>query len=298
MRVADDVAEAVGVGGPVVALESTLFAQGLPRPDNVRIAVELELVLRESGVVPATVGVIGGRPVVGLTRDEIGLLAAGDVSKASTADLALVAASGSHAATTVAATAWLAHRAGVRVFATGGLGGVHRDASTTFDESADLVALARTPITVVCAGVKSFLDVGATLQRLETLGVSVAGYRTDRFPGFLVSDSGYAAPWTIGGSQQVVAAIDARDRLGITAALVVANPLPEREQLDPAWHERLLAEALDAASAAGARGGEFTPFVLDHMQRASRGASLTANVAAVRGSVTLAAEIALALAAR
>ena len=297
MRVAADVAAAVSTGVPVVALESTLFAHGLPRPGNLEVARELEALLRESGVVPATVGIVGGNPVVGLSDDEIELLGSKEVAKASTRDIPLASALGVHAATTVAATSWLAYRAGVRIFATGGLGGVHRGASETFDESPDLPALARTPVTVVCAGVKSILDVGATLERFETLGVSIAGYRTDRFPGFLVADSGFPVAWVLDGPDEVVAAMRLRDELSIRAALVIASPVPSDQQLDPATHDRLLAEALDAAATQGGRGQAITPFLLDHMQRGSAGASLEANIAAVRNNVLVAAAIARAGAA-
>jgi pseudouridine-5'-phosphate glycosidase len=294
MRVAAEVAEALSTGAPAVALESTLFAHGLPRPRNLEVARELESLVRQAGAVPATVGVVGGTPVVGLSDEEIELLGSGEVAKASTRDLPLARARGVHAATTVAATSWLAYRAGMQVFATGGLGGVHRGASETFDESPDLHALARTPITVVCAGVKSILDVGATLERLETLGVGVAGYRTDRFPGFLVADSGFPVTWVLDGPDQVVAAMRLRDELSIRAALVVANPVPADQQLDPARHDHLLAEALDAAAAQGIRGQAVTPFLLDHMQRGSAGESLEANIAAVRNNVRVAAAIARA----
>lgn len=294
MRVCAEVTEALATGAPAVALESTLFAHGLPRPRNLEVARELESLLRQAGVVPATVGVVGGTPVVGLSDEEIELLCSGEVAKASTRDLPLARARGVHAATTVAATSWLAYRAGVRVFATGGLGGVHRGASETFDESPDLPALARTPVTVVCAGVKSILDVGATLERLETLGVSVAGYRTDRFPGFFVADSGFPVTWVLDGPAEVVAAMRLRDALSIRSALVIANPVPADRQLDPAWHDRLLAEALDAAAAQGVRGQAVTPFLLDHMQRGSAGESLEANIAAVRNNVRVAAAIARA----
>lgn len=278
-----------------MALESTLFAHGLPRPVNLDVAHDLEAILRQAGVVPATVGVVDGVPTVGLGDGEIELLATRDVGKASLRDLPLAAALGAHAATTVSATAWLAHRAGVQVFATGGLGGVHRGASTTFDESADLFALAQTPIVVVCAGVKSVLDVPATLERLESLAVGVAGYRTERFPGFLVADSGYPVPWTLRDPEEVARAASVRDELGQRGALVIAVPVPEAGQLDPELHRRLLAEALDAADAAGVAGQAVTPFLLDHMQRASAGASLAANLAAVRHNARVAAAIAVAL---
>ncbi|MFF3148777.1 pseudouridine-5'-phosphate glycosidase, partial [Streptomyces sp. NPDC057927] len=198
-------------------------------------------------------------------------------------------------ATTVSATALLAARAGVRVFATGGLGGVHREWTVTQDESADLGLLARTRITVVCAGVKSILDVPATLQRLETLGVAVAGYGTGRFPGFYLSDSGHPVDWTLDSPGQVADVMRAQDALdGPESALIVANPVPEEEQLDPALHARVLAEALRACEAEGVSGQAVTPFLLDHLVRHTDGASLSANLAAVRGNVRLAGRIAAA----
>jgi pseudouridylate synthase len=295
-RVGPEVREALAAGAPVVALESTLFAHGLPRPRNLEVARELEALVRAAGCVPATCGVVDGVAVVGLSPTEIELLGTDDVAKASTRDLPLVAARRVHAATTVAATSWLAHRVGVGVFATGGLGGVHRGASATFDESADLTALGRTPVTVVCAGVKSILDVGATLERLETLGVSVAAYRTDRFPGFLVADSGFPAPWTLDGPEEVAEAARVRDELHVGTALVVANPVPVDRQLDPAWHDRLLADALEAAATQGVHGQAVTPFLLDHMQRGSGGATLEVNVAAVRHNAAVASAVARAAA--
>ncbi|MFI0354843.1 pseudouridine-5'-phosphate glycosidase [Actinomadura sp. 9N407] len=291
----EEVAEALAAGRPVVALESTIIAHGLPRPRNLEVARELEDGLREAGVVPATVGVVGGRPLVGMSPADLERMATGDdVAKASVRDLPVAMATGADAATTVAATAYLARRAGVRVFATGGLGGVHRGASGTFDESADLPTLARTPITVVCAGVKSILDVAATLERLETLGVTVVGYGTDRFPGFYLSESGHSIDWQAGEPGTIAGMMAAADDLDLDSAIVVANPLPEAEQLDPALHDRILAEALAAADREGLHGKPVTPFLLDYFQRASEGASLEANVRAVRSNVALAARIALA----
>src|SRR5207237_10706668 len=198
IRLRPEVAEALAWGRPVVALESTLIAHGVPQPENLALARELEAIVDSEGGVPATVGVIRGQPTVGLTPDEVERIATGaEIPKLSVRDLAPAAARASDGATTVAATALLASRVGIRVFATGGLGGVHREARETWDESADLTTLSRTPIGVVCAGVKSILDVGATLERLETLSVTVVGYRTTRFPGFLVSDSGFAVGWSV-----------------------------------------------------------------------------------------------------
>jgi pseudouridine-5'-phosphate glycosidase len=293
LRVAPDVAEAVATGRPVVALESAILTHGLPRPVNVEVAHSLEKGLRDRNVVPATVGVVGGVPTVGLSEEEIDLLGRKPgVDKATTRDLPVVVARGGQAGTTVAATATLARQAGVRLFATGGIGGVHRGASATFDESADVPTLARTPITVVCAGVKSILDVPATLQRLETAGVTVVGYRTARFPGFYVTDSGWPVPATSSGPDDVVEVMRAADGLGLTSAILVANPVPEADQLDPAVHDAAVADALRAAEAEGIEGPQLTPFLLEHLQRATGGASLAANLAAVRHNVAVAADIA------
>jgi pseudouridine-5'-phosphate glycosidase len=299
LRVAAEVSDALAARRPVVALESTIISHGLPRPRNLEVALELEAIVRAAGVVPATVGVIRGQVVVGLSADDLEVLAtADDVAKVGVRELPLAVVAGRHAATTVASTATMARRAGVRIFATGGLGGVHRGAAQTFDESADLGALARTPITVVCAGVKSILDVPATLERLESLGVTVVGYRTLRFPGFFVADSGYDLDWSVSTAAEVSAAMAASDELGLESAIVVANPVPVEHQLDPATHAAALAEALAAAEAEGVGGKAVTPFLLDHIYRSSKGASLEANVWAVRNNVALAAEVALAWTSR
>lgn len=297
VRIADRVRDAVAAGRPVLALESTILTHGLPRPRNLAVGLETEAMVREAGVEPATIGVVGGVPVVGLDEADIRRLCTAEgVVKASTRDLPVARAQGLDAGTTVAATAWLAHRAGVRVFSTGGLGGVHRGASETFDESADLPSLAVTPITLVSAGVKSILDIGATLERLETLGIPVVGYRTDRYPGFYVADSGFPVPARIESAGDAAAIARARDELGLDAAVLVANPIPEAEQLDPAVHDRVLADALRAADDAGVTGHDTTPFLLDHVQRATGGRSLEVNLAVYRGNARLGAEIARELA--
>ncbi len=295
--VAEQVRAAVADGRPVVALESTIISHGLPRPRNLEVARELEAILGDLGVVPATVGVVAGRPIVGLGAEELEMLAtASDVVKASVRELPLAVAARRHAATTVASTAFLARAAGIACFATGGIGGVHRAAAETFDESSDLVALATTPVTVVCAGVKSILDVGATLERLETLSVTVVGYGTRRFPGFYLVDSGHELEWSVESPQQVAAVMAARDALGLRSAIVVANPVEREHQLDPGLHASLVAEALEAAAEAGIAGKAVTPFLLDHLYVASGGASLEANIWAVRNNVNLAAHIARAAA--
>jgi pseudouridine-5'-phosphate glycosidase len=283
-------------GRPVVALESTIISHGLPYPDNVRVAQEIEQTVRDNGAVPATIGMIGGELVVGLSADQIEHLAQpGETAKLSLRDLAVAAATGADGATTVAATSAVATAAGIGVFATGGLGGVHREANSTFDESADLTTLARTPIVVVCAGVKSILDVGATLERLETLGVAVAGYRTRRFPGFFITDGGFDLDWQLSDPAQVAAAMKARDEQGVSrGALIVANPLPVDEQLDPALHDRTLAEGLSRLAAEGITGKAVTPFLLAHFHSSTQGKSLAVNVRIILRNAALAAEIAAA----
>jgi pseudouridylate synthase len=291
-RLSEEVREALSGGGAVVALESTIIAHGLPRPRNLEVARELEAEVRSAGAVPATIAVLDGEVSVGLDDDGLRRIAGADVVKLSVRDLPLAIAHRADGATTVAATAHLAARAGIRVFATGGLGGVHRDARESWDESADMLALARTPITVVAAGVKSILDVGATLERLETLGVSVAGWRTSRFPGFYVSDGGFDLEWRVDDAGEVAAAMRAADALGVTSALLVANPIDPEQQLDPAEHERVLAEGLTRARSEGITGKAVTPFLLDHLQRATQGRSLVINVALARANAAVAAAIA------
>ncbi|MFF1282107.1 pseudouridine-5'-phosphate glycosidase [Streptomyces sp. NPDC058299] len=294
--VSEEVREAIDARRPVVALESTIIAHGLPRPRNLEVARELEEAVRRQDAVPATVAVLDGQPRVGLDERQLERVANEDgIRKLGHRDLPLAVAAGASGATTVSATAQLAALAGIRVFATGGLGGVHREWTLTQDESADLRLLARTRITVVCAGVKSILDVPATLQRLETLGVAVAGFGTDRFPGFYLSDSGHPVDWTLDSPEQVAAVMRAQDALDAPeSALIVANPVPEAEQLDPGLHARVLSDALRACAERGVTGQAVTPFLLDHLVRHTDGASLSANLAAVRGNVRLAARIATA----
>ncbi len=298
IRIHPEVAEALGQGRPVVALESTLIAHGLPRPDNLELAREVEALVRAEGAVPATVGVVAGVVTVGLDGDELELMARGaEIPKLSARDLPIAAALGSHGATTVAGTAYAAARAGIRVFATGGLGGVHRDARESWDVSADLATLARTPITVVCAGVKSILDVPATLEYLETCGVPVVGLRTRRFPGFYLADSGHPLDWSVESEAQAAAVIERMRALGMAeTGLVVANPIPPDEQLDPELHDRVLAAGLRALKEQGIRGKAVTPFLLDYVKTATKGASLEVNKRIIRHNARAAARIAAALA--
>lgn len=300
MRVHPEVADALAAGRAVVALESTIITHGLPRPDNLRIAREIEDAVRAGGAVPATIAIVDGRPHIGLDEPALHRIATGGTAiKVSVRDIAMVAAMGGDGATTVAATAHLAAAAGITVFATGGLGGVHRGARDSYDESADLITLSRTPVLVVCSGVKSILDIGATLERLETLSVGVIGYRTDRFPAFYLTDSGYPLDWWVQTPKQAAAVLRARTRLRTDGCgLVLANPIPADAELDRALHDRVLADGLAAADAAGVRGKDVTPFLLDHFHRGTHGASVAANVALVLANARLAGEVAVAFAAR
>jgi pseudouridylate synthase len=295
VRVHPEVADALAGGRPVVALESTIIAHGLPRPDNLRIAREIEDVVRSHGAVPATIAVLGGEVLLGLDDPALETLAsADDVAKCGVRDLAPAVAAGVHGATTVAATSHLASLAGIRVFATGGLGGVHRGARDSFDESADLSTLARVGICVVCAGVKSILDIPATLERLETLNVTVLGYGTSTFPAFYLNDSGLPVTWRVETPVEAAAVLREREALGVPGAVVVANPLPEDEQVDPELHDRVLREGLEAAAAAGVAGRDVTPFLLERFHAHTGGESLRANVRLVLRNAALAAEIAAA----
>jgi len=293
MRYTREVSQALEEGRPVVALESTLIAHGLPRPENVDVARQIEEVVREEGAVPATIAVVEGMVRIGLDREALEAVAGDGVAKCSARDLAVVMARRATGATTVAATATLAVRAGIGVFATGGLGGVHREARESWDESADLTTLGQTPITVVCAGVKSILDVEATLERLETLNVTLLGYQTDQFPGFYLTDSGFPVPWRVDTPEQVADIAHARAELGL-GAIVVANPIDD--ELDPELHDRVLREGLEAAARDGVRGKDVTPFLLDRFHRQTNGASLEANVRLVLRNAALAAQIARATA--
>ena len=294
MRYTREVSEALDAGRPVVALESTLIAHGLPRPKNLDIARGIEEVVREEGAVPATIAIVEGMVRIGLDEPALEAIATGDdVAKCSARDLAVVMARRGTGATTVAATATLAVRAGIGVFATGGLGGVHREARESWDESADLTTLGQTPITVVCAGVKSILDVEATLERMETLNVTLLGYRTDRFPGFYLADSGFPVPWRVDTPEEIADVAHARAELGL-GAIVVANPI--EDPIDADLHERVLRDGLAAAAEQGVRGKDVTPFLLDRFHRDTEGASLEANVRLVLRNAALAAQIARATA--
>ena len=298
LRLSDEVASALADARPVVALESTIISHGLPRPRNLEAAREFERILREQGVTPATIAVLDGVAHVGLDDEGVRRIAEEDLAKASVRDLPILAARAASGATTVAATAHLAAKAGIRVFATGGLGGVHRGASETFDESADLSTLAVTPNTVVSAGVKSVLDIAATLERLETYSVPVVGLGTTVFPSFWLRESAYTLDWAVETPEQVADVMAAHDALGHTQGIVVANPIPA----DKAWqreeHDRVLATAFAEAEAQGIRGKAVTPFLLGRIVELSEGRSLEVNLDLARNNVATAGRIATAWAAR
>ncbi len=297
--ISDPVAAALRDGAPVVALESTIITHGLPQPQNAQAAREFEQTVAGRGAVPATIAVIDGVPHVGLEPDQLDRLAHIDSPlKLSVRDLPVAVAQRSTGGTTVAATAWLASRAGIRCFATGGIGGVHHGAGATFDESADLGILASCPITIVSAGVKSILDIAATLERLETLSVTVLVYGSDRFPAFWLTDSGHAVDHRVDSADEVAAIMRAADALGRPGGILIANPRPASAQLDPALHARVLAEALDAADASEISGKEVTPFLLDYIHEHTGRRSVEVNLEIVQGNCQLAADIARAWAAR
>lgn len=292
--VSAEVANALAANRPVVALESTIISHGLPRPRNHEAAIEFETILRDAGVTPATIAILDGVPQIGLDAEGVRRIAEEELAKASVRDIPIIAATGASAATTVAATSHLAALAGVRVFATGGLGGVHRGASDTFDESADLSTLAVTPITVVSAGVKSVLDIAATLERLETLSVPVVGYGTRIFPSFWLRESVFTLDWSVDTAAEVAAIMRSQDQLGHGQGIVVANPIPLEQQWDPTEHDRVLTEALALADEAGVTGKAVTPFLLLKIVELSGGRSLEVNLDLARNNVRVAGEIATA----
>ena len=291
LKLSPEVADALATGKPVVALESTIISHGLPRPRNLEAAKEFEQILRDKGVVPATIAILDGVPRIGLDEEGVQRIANEDLAKASVRDIPILAARKESGATTVAATAHLAALAGIRVFATGGLGGVHRGAVDTFDESADLSTLAVTPIVVVSAGVKSVLDIPATLERLETLSVPVIGYKTKEFPAFWLTRSGYTLDWSLDSAEQVALAMKAQDELGHGQGIVIANPIPESKQWDPAEHDRVLEVAFAAAKKAQVTGKAVTPFLLGFIVEESKGKSLEVNLDLARNNVSVAADI-------
>lgn len=299
VRLTDEVATALAEGRPVVALESTIISHGMPYPDNVAMALEVEGIVREHGAVPATIAVLGGVPRAGLSPDDLELLASHpEVGKASVRDLPLVMARGAHGATTVAATMRLAALAGIEVFVTGGLGGVHRGAPESFDVSADLTELAVTPVTVVCAGVKSILDIGLTLEVLETNGVPLAVVGADEFPSFYSRSSGFAAPARVDDAAGAAAVVRAARQLGLTSGLVFAHPIPEADEIPAAEIGAVIDSALADLDRLAITGKDVTPYLLKRIVELTHGASLVANIALVRANARFGAALAVGLAGR
>jgi len=290
-----EVSAAIAAGTPIVALESTIISHGLPRPSNLLVAQECESIIRARGAVPATIALLDGVVHIGLEASELDAIAnRDDISKASSRDLAIIIAQGKSAATTVAATAHIAAIAGIKVFATGGLGGVHRGANESFDESADLTALSQLDMTVVCAGVKSILDVHATLERLETLAIGIVGYKTNRFPGFYLTDSGFEIEHRVDSAEEIAAIIKARGQVATSNhALIVTNPV--EKQMDKARHDEILATGMANAARDGIDGKYVTPYLLEHFHTASKGESLAINTEIIKSNCALAADIAMAL---
>lgn len=298
LTVTDEVATALAEGTPVVALESTIISHGMPYPQNVAMAVEVEGIIRENGAVPATIAVLDGKPRIGLSPDDLELLAShGDVTKVSVRDLPFVVARGTHGATTVAATMRLAALAGIRTFVTGGLGGVHRGAQQTFDVSADLTELGTTDVAVVSAGVKSILDIGLTLETLETLGVPVLAFGSDEFPSFYSRSSGHAAPMRVDTAAEVAAVMSSKWALGIAGGIVIANPIPAEDEIPADEIGVIIEQALADMDALGIHGKDATPYLLGRIVEITGGASLTANIALVRHNARLGAAIAAEFAA-
>ena len=295
IKLSAEVANALKAGKPIVALESTIISHGLPRPSNLEVALECERIVRDAGAVPATIALLDGKILVGLERSELEAIAnRDDISKASIRDLAIIVAQGKSAATTVAATAHIAAMAGIHIFATGGLGGVHRGANESFDESADLTALANVDMTMICAGVKSILDVPATLERLETLAISLVGYKTTAFPGFYLTDSGYTVEHRVDTPEEIAEIIKARKEVGtLSKALVVANPV--EKEMDKVRHDEILKSGLEKAEKQGVTGKAVTPFLLEHFHTTSKGESLAINTEIIKANCLLGAQIAVAL---
>ena len=295
IKYSSEVSAAIAARTPIVALESTIISHGLPRPSNLLVAQECESIIRARGAVPATIALLDGVVHIGLEASELNAIAnRDDISKASSRDLAIIIAQGKSAATTVAATAHIAAIAGIKVFATGGLGGVHRGANESFDESADLTALSQLDMTVVCAGVKSILDVHATLERLETLAIGIVGYKTNRFPGFYLTDSGFEIEHRVDSAEEIAAIIHARSQVATSNhALIVTNPV--EKQMDKARHDEILATGMANAARDGIDGKYVTPYLLEHFHTASKGESLAINTEIIKSNCALAADIAMAL---
>ena len=299
LDVAPEVAAAVAAGKPVVALESTIISHGMPYPQNVETALKVEEIIRENGAVPATIAVIGGRLKAGLTKDEIEYLGkkGAEVNKASRRDLAVLVSQKADGATTVTTTMIVAHMAGIKIFATGGIGGVHRGAETTMDISADLEELAQTPVMVVCAGAKSILDLGLTLEYLETHGVPVLGYGTKELPAFYTRKSGFGVDYQMDTPEELAAAFRTSLDLGFHNGILVTNPIPEEYSMDHAVITKAIEDAVEEAKVQGIHGKATTPFLLAKIKEITGGSSLEANIQLVFNNARLAAKTACALSA-
>lgn len=297
LKLSREVAEALSAHKPVVALESTIISHGMPYPQNVETAKNCERIIRENGAVPATCAILGGRLCVGLEPEQLEYLGKAGlaVTKASRRDIARLVAAQQDGATTVAATMILAKLAGIRVFATGGIGGVHRGAETTMDISADLEELGRTDVAVVCAGAKSILDIGLTLEYLETKGVPVIGYQTEELPAFYTRTSGFKVDCRMDTPEQIAAALSASFELGLQNGMLIMNPIPEKDSMDPAYISGVISQAVADANAQGIHGKEITPFLLGRIKDVTGGKSLESNIALVYNNARLAAQIAAAL---
>jgi len=297
LEVSPEVAQAIRDGKPVVALESTIISHGMPYPQNVETALKVEEIIRENGAVPATIAIIGGRLKAGCTREEIEHLGKKGlaVTKASRRDLAVLCARGEDGATTVTTTMIIAHMAGIKIFATGGIGGVHRGAETTMDISADLEELAHTPVMVVCAGAKSILDLGLTLEYLETHGVPVIGYGTRELPAFYTRSSGFSVDYEIDTPEELAQVFHVQQELGLGGGMLVTNPIPEEYSMDAAVINKAIDDAVAEARARGIHGKETTPFLLAKIKDLTGGDSLASNIQLVFNNARLAARTAAAL---
>ena len=297
LSVSPEVQEALASGKPVVALESTIISHGMPYPQNVETALNVEKIIRDAGAIPATIAIIKGKITVGLSHDEIEYLGKKGLSviKASRRDLPVLLARGEDGATTVATTMIGAALAGVRVFATGGIGGVHRGAETTMDISADLEELAQTPVMVICAGAKSILDLGLTLEYLETKGVPVIGYQTEELPAFYTRTSGFKVDYRLDTAKEIADAFNVKLDLGLAGGMLVTNPIPEEYSMDPEYINKNIADAIDECNRLGIHGKETTPFLLDKIQKLTGGDSLKSNIQLVFNNARLGAAIAIEL---
>lgn len=297
LEISSEVQEALQAGKAVVALESTIISHGMPYPDNVKTALELEGIIREQGAIPATIAILNGKIKVGLSKEDIEFLGQSkEIVKVSRRDIPFVLAKKLHGATTVATTMIAADLAGIRVFATGGIGGVHRNAQQTFDISADLTELQKTNVLVVCAGAKSILDIGLTLEVLETFGVPVAGFQTEEFPAFYTRTSGYKVDYCCDTAEEAAKAVLAKWELGLDGGVIVANPVPKESEIDHTLIHQAIEQALAESVAQGISGKETTPFLLSKVKEITAGKSLETNIALVKNNAKVAAQIAVAMA--